>query len=49
MRLIAEARERHRGERSGLYDVTVRSETGEVIAEFRGHSRSIPGTLVPEA
>ena len=49
MRLIAEARERHRGVRSGLYDVTVRCEAGEVIAEFRGHSRSIPGTLVPQA
>ena len=49
MRLTAEARERHRGERSGIYDVTVRSETGEVIAEFRGHSRSIPGVLVPES
>jgi acyl-CoA thioesterase len=46
MRLTAEARERQRGERSGIYDVTVRSETGEVIAEFRGHSRSITGTLV---
>jgi acyl-CoA thioesterase len=49
MRLTAEARERHRGERSGIYDVTVRAQTGEVIAEFRGHSRSIPGTLVPES
>ena len=49
MRLIAEARERHRGERSGIYDVTVKTEAGETIAEFRGHSRSIPGTLVPEA
>ena len=49
MRLIAEAKERHRAERSGVYDVTVRSEAGETIAEFRGHSRSIPGLLVPEA
>ena len=49
MRLIAEARERHRGERSGLYDVTVKCEEGEVIAEFRGHSRSIPGTLVAQS
>jgi acyl-CoA thioesterase len=49
MRLVAEARERHRAERSGIYDVTVKSEAGETIAEFRGHSRSIPGTLVPEA
>jgi acyl-CoA thioesterase len=47
MRLIAEARERHRTDRSGIYDVTVRTEAGETIAEFRGHSRSIPGTLVP--
>ncbi|HEY7086126.1 MAG TPA: hydroxyphenylacetyl-CoA thioesterase PaaI [Hyphomicrobiaceae bacterium] len=47
MRLLAEARERYRGERSGIYDVTVRTETGETIAEFRGHSRSIPGALVP--
>ena len=47
MRLIAEARERQRGERSGICDVTVRSEAGEIIAEFRGNSRSIPGTLVP--
>ena len=46
-RLIAEARERQRGERSSIYDVTVRSETGEIIAEFRGNSRSVPGTLVP--
>jgi acyl-CoA thioesterase len=49
MRLIAEARERHRAERSGIYDVTVKTEAAETIAEFRGHIRSIPGTLVPEA
>ena len=49
MRLVAEARERHRGERSAIYDVTVRAGDGGVIAEFRGTTRSIPGTLVPEA
>jgi acyl-CoA thioesterase len=48
MRLVAEARLRQRGERSGIYDVTVRSESGDIIAEFRGHSRAIPGTHVPE-
>jgi acyl-CoA thioesterase len=48
MRLTAEARERHRAERSGIYDVTVKSEAGESIAEFRGQIRSIPGMLVPE-
>lgn len=45
-RLTAEAIERQRGERSGITDVTVRAEDGSVIAEFRGHSRSIPGSLV---
>lgn len=44
MRLIAEAKECHRAERSGIYDVTVRTDVGETIAEFRGYSRSIPGT-----
>jgi acyl-CoA thioesterase len=37
-RLVAEARERTRAGRSGIYDITVRD--GErVVAEFRGHSR----------
>lgn len=48
MRLIAEGIERQRGERSGITDVTVRTEAGQVIAEFRGHSRTIPGSLLPE-
>lgn len=48
MRLIAEARERHRAERSGIYDVTVKADSGETIAEFRGFSRAIPGRLVPD-
>lgn len=46
MTLTAEAAERQRGERSGIYDITVRDETGNIIAEFRGASRSIPGSLV---
>ena len=45
MRLVAEATERHRAERGGIYDVTVREETGTVIAEFRGHSRTLPARL----
>ncbi len=45
-RLTAEAFERQRGERSGITDVTVRDEAGTIIAEFRGHSRTIPGSLV---
>jgi acyl-CoA thioesterase len=38
--LIAEATERHRAGRSGIYDVTVR-RADTVIAEFRGHSRTM--------
>ena len=48
MRLVAEAHERQRGERSGIYDVTVRAEDGTVIAEFRGTVRFMPDRLVPE-
>jgi acyl-CoA thioesterase len=48
MRLIAEAVERQRGERSGITDVTIRDEAGNIIAEFRGHSRTVPGSLLPE-
>ncbi|WP_329503430.1 hydroxyphenylacetyl-CoA thioesterase PaaI [Streptomyces iakyrus] len=41
--LVATAEERTRFGRSGIYDVSVRRGE-EVIAEFRGRSRSIPGT-----
>lgn len=41
--LTATATERARQGRSGLYDVTVR-RGDEVIAEFRGRSRSVGGT-----
>jgi acyl-CoA thioesterase len=47
MRLVADAAERQRGERSGIYDATVRDEaTGATIAEFRGHSRTLSGSLI---
>ncbi len=39
--LVADAVERSRRGRSGLYDVTVRRDSGEVVAEFRGRSRSL--------
>lgn len=45
-RLEATATERSRSGRSGLYDVTVRRADGTVIAEFRGHTRTIDGTIV---
>ena len=38
--LTAEAIERHRFGRNGIYDVTVRRD-GEVVAEFRGRSREL--------
>jgi len=41
--LIARAEERTRFGRSGIYDVTVSLETGDVIAEFRGRSRTLGG------
>jgi acyl-CoA thioesterase len=45
--LTAEAVERHRGGRSGTYDVTVTDQTGRLIAVFRGHSTQVQGTVVP--
>jgi len=41
--LIAQAREIGLTGRNGIYDVTVSTENGTVIAEFRGHSRTIAG------
>jgi len=46
-RLEATAVERSRSGRSGLYDVTVRRQDGTVVAEFRGHTRTIEGTIIP--
>ena len=39
--LIATATERHHAGRSGIYDVTIRLPNSTVIAEFRGHSRTL--------
>ncbi len=43
-RLTATATEVHRAGRSGLYDIRVTRDDGAVIAEFRGQSRTIPGS-----
>jgi acyl-CoA thioesterase len=40
--LIAEAVERSRFGRIGVYDVSVRRADGTMIAEFRGQSQSVP-------
>jgi acyl-CoA thioesterase len=44
--LVATAREISRGGRSGIYDVRVTVDD-DVIAEFRGHSRTVGGTWLP--
>ncbi len=41
--LVADAAERIRFGRSGIYDVTVRRDGGDTVAEFRGTSRALPG------
>jgi acyl-CoA thioesterase len=45
-RLTATAREVTRRPRSGIYDVTVCGDDSDPVAEFRGLSRSRPGTPV---
>jgi acyl-CoA thioesterase len=47
-RLVATAREISRSGRSGIYDIRVIADD-VVIAEFRGHSRTIGGTWLPVA
>jgi acyl-CoA thioesterase len=47
-RLVATAREISRSGRSGIYDIRVTADDF-VIAEFRGHSRTIAGTWLPLA
>jgi acyl-CoA thioesterase len=44
--LIAHAVERLRSGRNGIYDIAVRDGSNAVIAEFRGHSRTITGSLL---
>lgn len=39
--LTAEAAERTRYGRSGIYDITVKKADGEVVAEFRGRSKEM--------
>ncbi len=46
--LTAVAEETDLSGRSGIYDVTVTNQDGRKIAEFRGFSRAIQGTLFDE-
>jgi acyl-CoA thioesterase len=45
--LTAHAIERSKAGRGGIYDVTVRDSKNIVVAEFRGHSRTIAGEVLP--
>ncbi|UXU76677.1 MULTISPECIES: hydroxyphenylacetyl-CoA thioesterase PaaI [unclassified Paracoccus (in: a-proteobacteria)] len=47
-RLTATATEVSRRGRSGIYDVRVTNQNGEHVAEFRGHSRTVKGTHLPD-
>jgi len=44
--LIATARERWRAGRGGIYDVSIATSDGQIVAEFRGRSRTVPGQHV---
>ena len=47
-RLTATGREVSRTGRSGIYDISVTNQDGDVIGEFRGHSRTVPGTILED-
>lgn len=44
--LDAECEERFQAGRAGVYDATVRNQTGEVVALFRGKSHRIAGEVI---
>lgn len=46
--LVAHAERRAEAGRSGIYDVRVETRDGELVAEFRGHSRTIGRRVLPE-
>jgi acyl-CoA thioesterase len=46
-RLTATAKEVSRRGRSGIYDIRITNQSGEHVAEFRGHSRTVKGTHLP--
>lgn len=48
VKLMAYAKEVSRHGRSGIYDINVVNDEGVTIAHFRGHSRTIKGTLYEE-
>lgn len=47
-KLTATAREIQKAGRGGIYDIRVTRDDGEAVAEFRGHSRTVKGTHLPD-
>ncbi|PDT81632.1 phenylacetic acid degradation protein PaaD [Sinorhizobium sp. BJ1] len=47
-RLTAMASEISRRGRGGIYDIRITNQRGEHVAEFRGHSRTVKGTHLPQ-
>ncbi|MFK8021150.1 MAG: hydroxyphenylacetyl-CoA thioesterase PaaI [Pseudomonadales bacterium] len=47
-KLTATAKALNQSKRSGLYDVTVRNQNDEILAQFRGRSARTKGQLVAE-
>lgn len=45
--LAADAREVWRSKRSGIYEISVSNQRGEVLALFRGRSHCTGGQIVP--
>lgn len=45
--LTAKARKSHQRGRTGIYDVRVENQKGELIAMFRGRSHRIRGVVIP--
>ncbi|MBV1787340.1 hydroxyphenylacetyl-CoA thioesterase PaaI [Marinobacterium sp. D7] len=47
-RLTAYAKEQSRGKRTGVYDVRIENQRGELVALFRGKSYQVRGTLIED-
>jgi acyl-CoA thioesterase len=43
--LIASAEERSRGNRTGIYDITITNQDKQVVAYFRGKSYQVRGSV----
>jgi acyl-CoA thioesterase len=46
--LVAEARERYRGKRAGIYDVSVHNQDGQLVALFRGRSKTTEARVISD-